>query len=40
MAKDKVLIEVWSEWLLKKTTFLWLPVVAFIKIVQKIRRKQ
>lgn len=39
MAKNKALIEVWSEWVLKKTTFLWLPVAAFIQIVKKMREK-
>lgn len=39
MAKDKSVIEVWSEWALKKTTFLWLPVMAFIQIFKKMRGK-
>ena len=39
MAKEKAWIEVWSEWALKKTTFLWLPFAAFIQIVKKIREK-
>lgn len=39
MAKEKALVEIWSEWFLKKTTFLWLPVAAFIKIIKNLRQK-
>lgn len=39
MAKDKAQIEVWSEWVIVKTTFLWLPIAAFIQIIKKLRQK-
>jgi len=39
MALEKSFIEVWSEWVLKKTTFLWLPIAAMISIIKKIRKK-
>ncbi len=38
MAKQRSFIERWSEAVVKKTVFLWLPFVALNKIIKKIRK--
>jgi len=40
MAKDKTFLETWPEAVLLKIQFLWLPFVAMVKIIQKIREKK
>jgi hypothetical protein len=40
MGKDKSFLETWPEAILFKIEFLWLPFVAFVKIIQKIRKQE
>jgi len=39
MAKEKAWVEQVSETVLKKTVFIWLPFVAFWKIIIRMRGK-
>jgi hypothetical protein len=40
MAIQKSWVEIWSEAILKKTTFIWLPFTAFWHIIKKLREKE
>lgn len=39
MAKEKAKIEIWSEFFLKKTMFIWLPIAALKEIIKRLRNK-
>jgi|GEM_PF-1941335 len=40
MALEKSFIEIWSDWVLRKFTFLWLPIAAMISIIKRIRKQR